>query len=456
MKFAFLPYNDAAGTSAKAVYLRDTIMPAVQKILSEIFTVETWDNSILNTDECTIDSTTLALPGVSGGDEDFYLMYDMFDLSSGTIAKAGACYILTSNSRPIVGIAAFDPDYVGPDSSYSEDGQIKVALHEVFHAIGFSGSSFPGLTTATTRGKTRNFIASATVLAKAKEQAGCDSLKGAELEDEGGSGTAGSHFEERVYGNELMTGIVNTRTMKVSSLSLAVMEDSGWSYVADYNKADTLFWGKEKGCSFHDDFCLTLGSPQTTVSESTFPVLVSGDTVNSRGYSKYGCTMGREYKGVATAYYTSLSVLPTDYQYYSEDTSTRRGNGNIYMEYCPYYSAEEAYSSSFAQTNEAAGNCRATVDLGANAAKEVYGANSRCFMVSDGKPYCFEYGTLAASNMTMIKVAGATEFSNCTCTKCDGTDGTTTVVSGGITITCPPVSEIYGQSPNLIERRHEY
>jgi hypothetical protein len=53
--------------------------------------------------------------------------------------------------------------------------------------------------------------------------------------------------------------------------------------------------------------------------------------------------------------------------------------------------------------------------------------------------------------MTMIKVAGATEFSNCTCTKCDGTDGTTTVVSGGITITCPPVSEIYGQSPNLID-----
>jgi hypothetical protein len=70
-------------------------------------------------------------------------------------------------------------------------------------------------------------------------------------------------------------------------------------------------------------------------------------------------------------------------------------------------------------------------------------------MVSDGKPYCFEYGTLAASNMTMIKVAGATEFSNCTCTKCDGTDGATAVVSGGITITCPPVSEIYGQSPNL-------
>jgi hypothetical protein len=115
------------------------------------------------------------------------------------------------------------------------------------------------------------------------------------------------------------------------------------------------------------------------------------------------------------------------------------------MEYCPYYSAEQAYSTSFAQTNEAAGNCRATVDLGANTAKEVYGANSRCFMVNDGKPYCFEYSHSSNGRVTMIKAAGATDFASCP----DGTDGTHTVVSSGITIKCPLMVEIYGQSPNL-------
>lgn len=34
---------------------------------------------------------------------------------------------------------------------------------------------------------------------------GCDSLKGAYLEDEGESGSAGAHFERRVFMNEVNT-----------------------------------------------------------------------------------------------------------------------------------------------------------------------------------------------------------------------------------------------------------
>lgn len=38
----------------------------------------------------------------------------------------------------------------------------------------------------------------------ARDQFGCATLNGAELENDGGSGTAGSHWEERVFLGELM------------------------------------------------------------------------------------------------------------------------------------------------------------------------------------------------------------------------------------------------------------
>ena len=62
---------------------------------------------------------------------------------------------------------------------------------------------------------------------------GC--LPGAELEDDGGPGTAESHFEKRVFGNELMTGIVGSDVPVLSSFTLALCQDSGW-YQVDYEQ----------------------------------------------------------------------------------------------------------------------------------------------------------------------------------------------------------------------------
>ncbi|KAK1317921.1 hypothetical protein QJS10_CPA05g01604 [Acorus calamus] len=57
-----------------------------------------------------------------------------------------------------------------------------------------------------------------------------DNFVGLELEDGGGRGTSGSHWEKRLLMNEIMTGSVDTRSV-VSKMTLALLEDSGWSLV---------------------------------------------------------------------------------------------------------------------------------------------------------------------------------------------------------------------------------
>ena len=44
------------------------------------------------------------------------------------------------------------------------------------------------------------------VRAEVRKHFGCDSLSGAELEDQGEEGTALTHWEKRLFENEAMTG----------------------------------------------------------------------------------------------------------------------------------------------------------------------------------------------------------------------------------------------------------
>ncbi|KAH9632040.1 hypothetical protein HF086_009009, partial [Spodoptera exigua] len=73
-------------------------------------------------------------------------------------------------------------------------------------------------------------------------------LEGAELEDQGGDGTALTHWEKRIFENEAMTG-THTQNSVFSRITFALMEDTGW-YRANYELATPLDWGKGLGCKF--------------------------------------------------------------------------------------------------------------------------------------------------------------------------------------------------------------
>lgn len=67
---------------------------------------------------------------------------------------------------------------------------------------------------------------------------------GIEIEDGGGSGTAGSHPESRIYMSEVMCGIFVGRAF-ISNMSLAILDDTGW-YVVNYSLGEPFPFGDGK------------------------------------------------------------------------------------------------------------------------------------------------------------------------------------------------------------------
>lgn len=91
------------------------------------------------------------------------------------------------------------------------------------------------------------------LIREAKNHFACTNISGVFLENEGGSSSAGSHFEKVLFGNEIMTGIITGYAI-LSKFTLAILEDSGW-YKVDYMQAQPFYWGKGKGCSFYTHLC---------------------------------------------------------------------------------------------------------------------------------------------------------------------------------------------------------
>jgi leishmanolysin len=99
-------------------------------------------------------------------------------------------------------------------------------------------------------------------LEAAKAHYGCNTPGSIGLENAGGGGTAGSHWDRVDLGDETMTG-ADINEPKYSIFTLALMEDTGW-YKPNYGLADDIFWGKGDGCDFltkkctgtnFDEFC---------------------------------------------------------------------------------------------------------------------------------------------------------------------------------------------------------
>ncbi|XP_071509731.1 ciliated left-right organizer metallopeptidase-like [Diadema antillarum] len=180
--------------------------------------------------------------------------------SGGVYAYASYCKLDQFN-RPIAGVINFCPGPLLSDE-YDEDKFILLALHEIFHVLGFSSSLFDkfqicnisdGLqceqredVTSTSNEQTR--LKSPAVLYAAQTHFGCyEEDWGAPLEDYGGSS---SHWEMRhMFGSLMAPTIQEPHSTFIDNMTLAVMEDSGW-YRVNYDYVGDFLWGKSEGCDF--------------------------------------------------------------------------------------------------------------------------------------------------------------------------------------------------------------
>ncbi|KAK4796809.1 hypothetical protein SAY86_029135 [Trapa natans] len=309
-------------------------------------------------------------------DADLVLLVTTRPTTSNTLAWAVACE-RDQWGRAIAGHVNVAPRHL---TAEAETLLSATLIHEVMHVLGFDPHAFAHfrderkrrrvqvteqvLDEKLGRAVTRVVLPRVVMHSRFHYGAFSKNFTGLELEDGGGRGTSGSHWEKRLLMNEIMTGSVDTRSV-VSKMTLALLEDSGW-YEANYSMADRLDWGRNQGTEFVTSRCDLWKGPYHC---------------NTTKFS--GCTYNREAEGYCPMVSYS-GDLPQWAQYFPQ---TNKGGQSSLADYCTYY---VAYSD---------GSC-----TDANSARppdrmlgEVRGSSSRC-MASSLVRTGFVRGSLSQGN----------------------------------------------------------
>lgn len=183
------------------------------------------------------------------------------DSSTTYFAAAAPCLGDSSSGRPVIGVyhLNFARMDTNPRAEYS---YFHLMMHEATHLLGFSDSYYTkfrksdGITaytaseamkTSTIGGKTFTFLTYPSLVSFAKSYYGCSSLVGVPLENEGGSSSAGSHWEKTFLPNELMNPSVENNLV-ISDFTIELLKATGW-YTISSGASQVYSWGKNEGCS---------------------------------------------------------------------------------------------------------------------------------------------------------------------------------------------------------------
>ncbi|XP_059129618.1 ciliated left-right organizer metallopeptidase [Peromyscus eremicus] len=175
-----------------------------------------------------------------------------------------ACCQLDSEERPLAGTIVYCAQHLtSPGLSHSDI--VMATLHELLHALGFSGQLFkrwrdcPSGLSARENCSTRKqvtgrdewgqlLLTTPTVSHGLARHLGVPGpLRGVPLEEEG---SLSSHWESRLFQGSIMTATFDgARYTRLDPITLAAFEDSGW-YQVNYSAAEELLWGQGSGLEF--------------------------------------------------------------------------------------------------------------------------------------------------------------------------------------------------------------
>jgi hypothetical protein len=198
--------------------------------LSAVITGDIPSNPMVNVNL----SANCGLPGLPSSftetvdDVVIYATVRPIDGSRNILARAGPCVLRqpTEGWLTLVGVMEFD---IADLALMSANGYLQeVITHEMLHVLG-----------AGTLWSTRSLLVfegtpSVGFIGGASQQ-GCIDTGGrlacevnVPVENFGGAGTVGSHWREVTFGNELMTGYVNTGGMPLSQTTVGSLRDLGY------------------------------------------------------------------------------------------------------------------------------------------------------------------------------------------------------------------------------------
>jgi hypothetical protein len=351
----------------------------------------------------------------SGVDADV-LMIPFVDTRAGSNVEASASYCIQESmtGRPVAGSIGFGTiiDFSKANSKYY---YTLLAIHEMNHILCFHMDLFEYYIDSRTgepyrngvtqdilvNGLLKTIVTTPKVVEMAKKHFNCENVVGVELEDQGGPGTAGSHWEMRVMYGDYMIG-QSIEEVVISEISLAMFEDSGW-YKVNYYTGGLHRYGKDEGCRFLDSNCVIDGTTKFPEEFST----VMGQPM---------CFGGRSAKGVSSLVrYTR--AISNEYQYFLTDPAK---GGIENADFCPV--ATSVMSKSVWYSNSCnLGSSAYPTGLG-----EMIGPDSYCFV----------------SSLTKIGDATLSKYVDkartiCHAIHCDTDTRTISVVVGEILIECP-------------------
>ena len=151
-----------------------------------------------------------------------------------TLANAGPLNFRDGGTGlPYSAIMGIDPSDANTNTPSARADLLSVLIHEMGHGLGFPGSAaFRSLV----RG---SFFTGANAVREYRSIFGnLADPAGVPLETGGGQGTAGGHWDDNVFGTELMTGYLDAGvTNSLSRVTVGALQDIG--YTVSYSAADT-------------------------------------------------------------------------------------------------------------------------------------------------------------------------------------------------------------------------
>lgn len=296
---------NASAPASYTAYVRDLLAPAVLSYFQGALKVKypvagnlTLGNSVSTL--CNIPTPSILQTGVAA---DYVILFSSRSEDTNILATSTYCYLASGSKRPLVANTDFNRAVFKEANGdvILHEKNTYLLIHEMMHTLGFSSSLFKyfldangktlsgHVTTVTIQNNTHTVVNIPALTDKLRTFHGCSTLPGAIMENDGGSGTDGSHFEKKFYLYEVMeTSAISGK--RVSELSLGLLEGSGW-YVVDYTYAEPYFYGQGEGCDFINGQC-----SNTTASFEEFCV-GSGRGCTSQGHAGGSCYSDTETQG---------------------------------------------------------------------------------------------------------------------------------------------------------------
>ncbi|OQV25784.1 Leishmanolysin-like peptidase [Hypsibius exemplaris] len=370
-------------------------------------------------------------PGVK--DTDFVLYVSTLETercnASKTVAYAAHCQQEMTFDRPIAGHANLCPHAIS-DNPADIATILSTVKHEILHALGFSIALFAFFRDSNgnplsprdkygrpdwdpdhntyrwsektirqierpnweVRGGTVNrpmsMFVTPRVVEETRRHFACNDLEGAELENQGGEGTATTHWEKRVFANEAMTG-VHTQNPVYSNMTLALMEDSGW-YKPNYTLAGVVQFGAGLGCEFAMKSCkswIDRGRKKGIQVEPYCDHLKSTPTAKM---TKTECSAEKDSLSICNLAGFLTSLQP-NYQNFDTipgvpDNQVARYGGTVELaDFCPFMQEFTWKSPSGLARGSRCTNEENQPDSVMNFAMEKYSSRSMCF--NQDKPW---------------------------------------------------------------------